>query len=157
MHHRPHRECGSGDDVTESGNDTAPLSEEEQRAFVDGVLDLAREGRTEPLLEMIAEGVSVDVTNSRGDTPLILAAYREHPLTVDALLAAGANTDLVNQMGQTSLSAAVFRNSESIVRALLHAGADPDAGAHTALEVAQQFELAEMQRILTEHASKPRD
>ncbi|MHA6694246.1 ankyrin repeat domain-containing protein [Homoserinimonas sp. A520] len=135
----------------------APLSEDEQRAFVEGVLDLAREGRTEPLLEMINAGVSVDLANARGDTALILAAYREHPQTVDALLAAGADTGIINNMGQTALIAAVFRNSEPIVRALLHAGADPDIGAHTAHEVAQQFGLPEMQRILTEHATTPRD
>lgn len=136
---------------------TDPLSDEEQRAFVEGVLDLAREGRTGPLLEMIEAGVSVDLANARGDTALILAAYREHPQTVDALLEAGANTGMVNGMGQTALTAAVFRNSEPIVRALLHAGADPDVGAHTAAEVAAQFELVEMQRILAEHAAKPRD
>jgi ankyrin repeat protein len=135
----------------------APLSEEEQRAFVEGVLDLAREGRTDPLLEMIDAGVSVDLANARGDTPLILAAYREHPETVDALLRAGASTDLVNGMGQTALTAAVFRNSEVIVRALLHAGADPEVGAHTASQVATQFGLVEMQGVLTEHAAKPRD
>jgi len=133
------------------------LSEEEQRAFVEGVLDLAREGRTGPLLEMIEAGVSVDLANARGDTPLILAAYREHPETVDALLRAGANTDMVNGMGQTALIAAVFRNSEGIVRALLRAGADPEAGTHTASEVAAQFGLTEMQRILSEHAARPRD
>jgi ankyrin repeat protein len=140
-----------------TGNAPDPLSEEEQRAFVEGVLDLAREGRTAPLLEMIDAGVSVDLANGRGDTPLILAAYREHPETVDALLRAGASTDLVNGMGQTALIAAVFRNSEVIVRALLHAGADPNVGTHTASQVALQFGLAGMQRILAEHAAKPRD
>ncbi len=137
--------------------DATPLSEEEQRAFVEGVLDLAREGRTEPLMEMIEAGVPVDLSNARGDTALILAAYREHPQTVDALLKAGADTGRVNTMGQTALIAAVFRNSEPIVRALLHAGADPDIGAHTAAEVAQQFGLVDMQRILAEHAATPRD
>lgn len=135
----------------------APLSDDEQRAFVEGVLDLAREGRTEPLIEMIEAGVSVNLANGRGDTALILSAYREHPQTVDALLAAGANTGMINHMGQTALIAAVFRNSEPIVRALLHAGADPDVGTHTAFEVAQQFGLIDMQRILTEHEDKPRD
>lgn len=133
------------------------LPPDEQRAFIEGVLDLAREGRTGPLLEMIAAGVSVDLSNSRGDTALILAAYREHAETVDALLGAGADTGLVNNMGQTALIAAVFRNSEPIVRALLHAGADPDVGAHTAFEVAQQFGLTDMARILSEHTAKPRD
>lgn len=133
------------------------LTDEEQRAFVEGVLDLAREGRTGPLLEMITAGVSVDLANARGDTPLILAAYREHPETVEALLHAGASTDLVNSMGQTALIAAVFRSSEQIVRSLLQAGADPEVGNHTASEVAVQFGLTGMQRILAEHAAKPRD
>jgi ankyrin repeat protein len=132
-----------------------PLHPEEQAAFIEGVLDLAREGRTGPLLEMIEAGVSVNVANARGDTPLILAAYREHPETVDALVRAGADTARVNNMGQTALIAAVFRKNEPIVRTLLDAGADPSLGAHTALEVAQQFGLTDMQRILAEHAAQP--
>jgi ankyrin repeat protein len=130
------------------------LQPEEQLAFIEGVLDLAREGRTGPLLEMIQAGVSVDLTNARGDTPLILAAYREHPETVDALLQAGANTALLNNMGQTALIAAVFRGNEPIVRALLDAGADPALGAHTAIEVAQQFGRTDMQRLLEEHDAR---
>jgi ankyrin repeat protein len=131
-----------------------PLQSEEERAFVEGVLDLAREGRTGPLLEMIAAGVSVDLANAKGDTPLILAAYREQPETVQALTAAGADTGRVNNMGQTALVAAVFRKNEAIVRMLLEAGADPTLGAHTAMEVAQQFDLTDMQRILEEHDSR---
>ena len=134
-----------------------PLAPEEQAAFIEGVLDLAREGRTGPLLEMIEAGVSVNIANTRGDTPLVLAAYREHPETVDALLQVGADTGRVNSMGQTALVAAVFRRNEPIVRALLAAGADPSLGAHTAIEVAQQFGLADMQRILAEHDAKSRD
>jgi ankyrin repeat protein len=134
-----------------------PLTPEEQEAFVEGVLDLAREGRTAPLLEMIAAGVSVDISNARGDTPLLLAAYREHPDTVEALIGVGANTDRVNVMGQTALIAGVFRNNEQIVRALLVAGADPSLGATTAMDVAQHFALTDMQRILTEHATTRRD
>ena len=130
------------------------LQPENQLAFIEGVLDLAREGRTGPLLEMIEAGVSVDIANAKGDTPLILAAYREHPETVAALLKAGADTDRVNSMGQTALIAAVFRKNEPIVRALLGAGADQSLGAHTAMEVARQFGLADMQRILAELDSR---
>lgn len=127
------------------------LSPEEDAAFIEGVLDLAREGRTAPLLEMITAGVSVDIANARGDTPLLLAAYREHPHTVDALLTVGADPDRVNVMGQTALIAGVFRNNERIVRALLRAGADPALGATTAMDVAQHFALTDMQRLLAEH------
>jgi ankyrin repeat protein len=130
------------------------LRPEEQLAFIEGVLDLAREGRTGPLLEMIEAGVSVNIANARGDTPLILAAYREQAETVEALLKVGADTARVNNMGQTALIAAVFRKNEPIVRALLDAGADPALGAHTAMEVAQQFGLTDMQRILHEHAER---
>lgn len=125
-----------------------------EAAFVEGVLDLAREGRTGPLLEMIEAGVSINLTNARGDSPLILAAYREHPETVVALLHAGADSSLVNSMGQTALAAAVFRNSEPIVRSLLDAGADPSLGAHTAMQIAEQFGLVDMQRVLAEYAER---
>lgn len=132
-------------------NDRLPQTAE-QSAFIEGVLDLAREGRTGPLLEMIDAGVSIDVANATGDTSLILAAYHERQETVSALLTAGADTGRVNNMGQTALVAAVFRGNKQIVRALLRAGADPERGAHTAREVAEQFGRVEIQMILAEEA-----
>jgi uncharacterized protein len=112
------------------------------------VFDLARSGGTEELAAYVDAGVPVDLTNEKGDTLLILAAYHDHPETVAALLARGADHGRANDRGQTALAAAVFRRSEAGVRALLDAGADPDAGGPSARETAAFFELPGMTRLL---------
>lgn len=115
---------------------------------IEGTFDLARQGRTGPLGEMIDAGVPVDVRNPRQDTLLIVATYAERDETVADLLARGADTDAVNANGQTAVSCAVFRRNEPLLRMLLDAGADQDAGAHTAKQVADQFGLTEMRAVL---------
>ncbi len=112
------------------------------------VFDLARGGHTEELAAYVDAGVPVDLTNEKGDTLLVLAAYHDHPDTVAALLARGADHGRANDRGQTPLAAAVFRRSEAGVRALLDAGADPDAGGPSARETAAFFELPEMAALL---------
>jgi ankyrin repeat protein len=127
----------------------ASLPEDQRSTFIEGVFDLARTGRTAELREMIESGVPIDVSNARGDTLLIVAAYAQQPEAVSALLALGAPKDAVNQMGQTAISCVVFRNDPAILDLLLEAGADPDAGAHTALAIAQQFGITDMVELLS--------
>lgn len=115
---------------------------------IEGTFDLARQGRTGPLGEMIDAGVPIDVRNPRQDTLLIVATYAEHAETVADLIARGADLDAVNANGQTAISCAVFRRSEPLLRMLLDAGADQDAGAHTAKQVADQFSLTGMRAVL---------
>ena len=112
------------------------------------VFDLARAGSTEELAAYVDAGVPVDLTNDKGDTLLILAAYHGHPETVGALLDRGADPARVNDRGQTPLAAAVFRQSADSVTRLLAAGADPDAGGPSARATAAFFELPEMLRLL---------
>jgi ankyrin repeat protein len=121
---------------------------DEEIAFLQGVLDLAREGRTEELLGVITRGVPVNLTSGSGDTLLILAAYHDHPETVRALLERGADPNRVNDRGQTALGAAVFRRSEPSVRLLLDHAADPHAGERSAAALAAFFELDEMAALL---------
>ncbi|RQX18985.1 hypothetical protein DLJ57_28700, partial [Micromonospora chalcea] len=100
--------------------------DDETIAFAHRMFDLARAGATEELAANVDAGLPVNLTNAKGDTLLILAAYHAHPDTVAALLARGADPARVNDRGQTALAAAVFRRQEAAVRALLDAGADPD-------------------------------
>jgi len=109
---------------------------------------LAREGATEELASFIEAGVPVNLTNEKGDTLLMLAAYRPHPDTVRMLLDHGADTSRVNHRGQTALGAAVFRQSAESVAALLAAGADPELGGPSALDVARFFALSAMLDLL---------
>ncbi|MGC4806334.1 ankyrin repeat domain-containing protein [Micromonospora sp. DT233] len=121
----------------------------ETLAFAHRMFDLARGGATEELSANVDAGLPVNLTNDKGDTLLLLAAYHNHPETVAALLARGADPGRVNDRGQTALAAAVFRQNAETVRALLDAGADPAAGGPSAVETARFFDLPEMLALLT--------
>ncbi|XVU30480.1 ankyrin repeat domain-containing protein [Actinoplanes sp. CA-054009] len=112
------------------------------------MFDLARAGQDEELAANVAAGLPVNLTDSKGNTLLLLAAYHDHPATVGALLGLGADPDRVNDRGQTALAAAVFRQNAASVRALLEAGADPDGGSPSATATADFFKLPEMAALL---------
>ena len=125
-----------------------PELDEETIAFAHRMFDLARSGGTAELAANVAAGVPANLTNDKGDTLLILAAYHNHPGTVAALLAAGADPGRVNDRGQTALAAAVFRQNPETVRTLLAAGADPAGGKPSAVDTAEFFKLPEMAALL---------
>ena len=129
--------------------------DDETLAFARQLFDLAREGRAQELGELVDAGVPVDLTNDKGDTLLLLAAYAPSPPTVRALLERGADPDRVNDRGQTAVAAAAFRSSAEAVRALLDAGADPHRGAPDAVATARFFDLPEMVALLTEPRPTP--
>jgi len=112
------------------------------------VFDLARGGHTDELAAYVDAGVPANLTNDKGDTLLILAAYHGHPDTVAALLDRGADHARANDRGQTALAAAVFRQSAETVSRLLAAGADPDAGGPSARATAASFDLPAMVELL---------
>jgi ankyrin repeat protein len=121
----------------------------ETLAFAHRMFDLARDGATAELADYVDAGLPVNLTNEKGDTLLILAAYHAHVETVGALLARGADHARTNDRGQTALAAATFRSSTEAVRALLAAGADPHHGNPSAVETATFFDLPEMLALLT--------
>ena len=112
------------------------------------MFDMARAGSTEELAGFVDAGVPPNLTNDKGDTLLILAAYHGHTETVAALLDRGADHGRVNDRGQTALAAAVFRQSAEAVQRLLAAGADPDSGSPSARATAQFFDLPAMTALL---------
>jgi ankyrin repeat protein len=116
--------------------------------FAHMLFDLAREGEAERLSSYLDSGLSANLTNDKGDTLLVLAAYRGHPDTVQVLLEHGADVTRANDRGQTALAAAVFKQSEPTVRLLLAAGADPHHGSPSALETARFFDLPAMVELL---------
>ena len=119
-------------------------------AYAHRMFDLARSGVADELVENVAAGLTPNLTNDKGDTLLILAAYHNHPDTVAGLLEHGADPNRVNDRGQSALSAAVFRQNAATVKTLLAAGADPDGGTPSARATAEYFKLPEMAALLSE-------
>jgi len=120
----------------------------EELAFVQSTFDHVRSGDLTRLVEVLDAGVPVNLTNSAGDTLLILAAYHVHADVVKLLLERGADHARVNDKGQTALASAVFRQDRGIVSDLLRAGADPDLGPKSAVAIATFFDLPEMLALL---------
>lgn len=108
------------------------------------IFDLARQGETATLTAYLDAGVPANLTNDRGDTLVMLAAYHGHADAVTALLARGAEADRANDRGQTPLAGAVFKGEEAVIRALLAGGADPNAGTPSAVDTARMFAKADL-------------
>ncbi|MET7494727.1 ankyrin repeat domain-containing protein [Streptomyces sp900116325] len=108
------------------------------------VFDLARRGETETLAAYVDNGVPANLTNDRGDSLVMLAAYHGHAEAVTALVGRGADPDRANDRGQTPLAGAVFKGEDAVIEALLAAGADPAAGTPSALDTARMFGKADL-------------
>ena len=67
--------------------------------------------------------VTLDSSDSDGDTPLHVLVRRKDRYAVDVLIAAGVDVNAVGDMGETPLHVAVAQEDEAIIRSLLRAGA----------------------------------
>lgn len=126
----------------------------DELALLQQAFDWARSGDVDRLAGLLEAGCPVNLTNDRGDTLLILAAYHVQEPVVELLLSRGADVDRVNDNGQTALGSAVFRRSTGIIARLLAAGAGIDVGPKSARSVARFFELDDM-RVLLGDLSEP--
>lgn len=101
------------------------------------------------LVDYIKAGLPANLTNNRGDTLLMLAAYHGHAELVEALLAIrpqdmriphdAADPNQLNGRGQSIVAGAVFKGADDVVRALIAHGADPLAGHPSAEDTAKMF------------------
>ena len=107
--------------------------------FAHQMFDLARDGETDRLVAYVEAGVPVDLTDSDGNTLLMLAAYHGNAATVQELVRLGGDVNRLNDRGQSPLAGAVFKGEDLVVSVLLGAGADPDAGQPTARATAKMF------------------
>lgn len=69
----------------------------------------------------------LNARDSRGSTPLILAAYYNQEAVVDLLLARGADVNEKDAAGNTALMGVCFKGYEEIAEKLIDAGADMDS------------------------------
>ncbi|MFI9273018.1 ankyrin repeat domain-containing protein [Kitasatospora sp. NPDC052896] len=103
------------------------------------IFDAARAGDRASLAAFLDAGAPVNLSNDRGDTLLMLAAYHGHAEAVRLLLERGAEPDRANDRGQTPLAGAVFKGADEVLTALLEGGADPAAGQPSAVDTARMF------------------
>src|ERR1035437_9722049 len=108
------------------------------------VFNLARQGGTDTLAAYVDAGVPANLSNDKGDTLVMLAAYHGHPQAVSALLERGADPSRPNDRGQTPLAGAVFKGERAVIDALLDGGADPASGIPSAVETARMFGLDDL-------------
>jgi uncharacterized protein len=120
------------------------------------IFDMARNGNAATLAAYLDAGVPANLTNTNGDTLVMLAAYHGHEPAVAALIARGADVNRHNNRGQTPLAGAVFKNETTIMELLLQADADPLAGSPSALETARFFGKDEVARQLQQHTERRR-
>lgn len=103
------------------------------------LFDLARAGTTSTLTQYLSAGIPSNLTNSSGDTLLMLASYHGHAETAKALLGAGADANVLNARGQSPIAGAVFKGYDDVVRVLHEGGADIRLGHPNAVDCARMF------------------
>ncbi len=111
------------------------------------LFDAARHGDAATLARYLDAGVPPDLTNSAGDSLLMLASYNGHPAIVRDLVGRGADVNKANDRGQTPLAGAVFKGHTSTAQLLYEAGADPDAGTPSARDAARMFERTDLAEL----------
>ena len=115
------------------------------------IFEMARNGDAARLAAYLDAGVPVNLTNTNGDTLVMLAAYYGHEWSVAVLIARGADVNRHNNRGQTPLAGAVFKNETTIMELLMDADADPLAGSPSALETARFFGKDKVTLRLLQH------
>jgi uncharacterized protein len=125
-----------------------PQPDDEVIAFATKLFGLAREGEAEQLAAYVDAGVDPNLSNHKGDSLVMLAAYHGHAAAVAALLERGADPNRPNDHGQMPLAGAVFKDEPDVIRALVAGGADPDAGQPSAVATAQMFERPDLLALL---------
>ncbi|KAI9430956.1 ankyrin [Lactarius psammicola] len=133
-----------------TSNETRTISElpPETVDFAHRMFDAAREGNAELLLAAVDAGLPPNLTNQKGNTLLMLAAYAGHATLVRGLVERGADPNKLNDRGQAPIAGAVFKREDEVVRVLMEVGADPRAGEPNAIASAQMFGRADLLAVL---------
>jgi uncharacterized protein len=107
-----------------------------------------------------AAGANLELkTYDKGLTPLQLAAMRNKPLCVDALLQCGANVHATEGNGATALHGAAFFGYAEVSKLLLQAGADPalaDNHGNTPISLARGKGHTQVHEILVGITNSPK-
>lgn len=75
---------------------------------------------------LVAKGANVNLRDSKGVTPLVLACNLGFVEGAEFLVGKGARVDESNSSGETPLITSVHNRNVALIRVLLKAGANPD-------------------------------
>ncbi|KAI0409284.1 ankyrin [Xylaria palmicola] len=107
--------------------------------FATRMYNAAREGQIDVFQQALPVGLPANLTNDKGDTLLMLAAYHGHAELVKLLIQHGADPNRLNDRGQSPIAGAVFKKEDAVVDVLLEGGADPDYGSPSAVQCIAMF------------------
>ncbi|KZP09372.1 ankyrin [Athelia psychrophila] len=127
---------------------TVPGLPQETVEFAQRMFQAAREGNSAALLQAVDAGLPVNMTNEKGNTLLMLAAYAGHAELADALLSRKADPNRLNDLGQSIVAGAVFKANDAVVHSLMKAGADPRKGTPNAIQTAHMFGRKDLMEVL---------
>lgn len=116
----------------------------------DPILEFSRNGNVEGIKRCV-NIINLDTRDSKGYTPLMLAAYHGHYDSVKLLLSLTADIHVRDKNGNSILMAATFKGHTFIVALLLQHGADPEAANYkkqTALVFARAFGMKAIEKVL---------
>ncbi|KAH6682491.1 ankyrin repeat-containing domain protein [Halenospora varia] len=137
--------------MASNDNTTASLPPE-AIAFATRMYNAAREGQMDIFQQALPAGLPANLTNEKGDSLVMLAAYHGHAQLVKLLIEHGANPNSLNDRGQSPLAGAVFKGEAEVIEALLEGGADPDHGNPSAMEAVTLFKQEERWKTIFEEA-----
>jgi len=113
------------------------------------MFEAARSGDPDKmLLAAVDAGLPANLTNDKGNTLLMLAAYAGHPELTKQLLERGADPNRLNDLGQSIVGGAVFKAHDEVVRILVQHGADPRLGTPSAVQAAHIFKRTDLMELL---------
>ncbi|RDW84905.1 hypothetical protein BP6252_02495 [Coleophoma cylindrospora] len=121
-------------------------------ALATRMFDAARSGQLDIFQQALPVGLPANMTNDKGDSLIMLAAYHGHTPLVKLLLEHGADPNVVNDRGQSPLAGAVFKQETDVVQALLDGGADPEHGQPSAMDAIVIFKQEDQWKTKFEEA-----
>ena len=124
------------------------------------IFDTAREGDVSSITEYVRQGGNLNVSNSRGYTPFILATYHGHDEAASALVDAGADACALDEKGSNAYMGVAFKGYLHTAKWLLeHTSCDVNhinGAGQTALMMASLFGHEEIVKLLIQHGADPK-
>lgn len=114
------------------------------------IMTFARSGNVEGLQDIVSPE-NINIQDSKGHTPLMLACCNGCYEAAEFLLNAGADVDCRDSSGNTALMGASFSGHLDVVQLLISHGADPtleNLQGLSALGFAELFDRTEVQEFL---------